>query len=241
MEIMKKQLKSIVLLLSMICACSINASAQSEQEIDQELTSMLSSGGKLLDLDNIQNSALGQLSSLLTSQLASSLGSSPISEVSALKGVISESYIKQQKMLATQIEIEQEKNMAMTTISPSLASYYNSLDFGARFSDLSNKTAITKKRILDSPINPSSKDYLIAMLTQNNLTGDLKAKIRTATNQNGQIWMSEAERAQIINGAWQELDKKFNLVNAVNQQLNRLQSAIFKKQSRRSKSENLLR
>ena len=79
MEIMKKQLKSIVLLLSMICTCSINASAQSEQEIDQELTSMLSSGGKLLDLDNIQNSVLGQLSSLLTSQLASSLGSSPIS------------------------------------------------------------------------------------------------------------------------------------------------------------------
>lgn len=238
---MKKQLKSIVLLLSMICAGQASVLAQSEQEIDQELTTMLSSGGKLLDLDNIQNSVMSQLSSLLTSQLASSLGSSPISEVSALRGVISESYIKQQKMLSTQIEIEQEKNMAMTTISPSLASYYNALDFGGRFSELSNKTAISKKRILDAPINPSTKDYLIAVLTKNNLTGDLKGKIRTATNQNGQIWMSEAERAQLLNAAYQELGKKINIVDSVNQQLDRLQSEIAKRKSRRSKSENLLR
>lgn len=239
---MKKLLKLIALALWVISISNTKTMAQSEQEIDQEIASLLSSGGNLLNLDNIQNSVLSQLSSLLTSQLAASLGSSPISEVTALKGVISESYLKQQKMISTQIQIEQEKNLSMTSISSQLANYYNELGFSTRFSDLASKTSVVKRKIQESRvINPSTKDLLIAVINKNNLCSELKGKIRTATNQNGQVWMSEAERAQLLNEASTELDRKVSLLNVLEQRVFKIETDFNRQQLRRSKTENLIK
>jgi hypothetical protein len=242
MEIMKKRLKSIALLIMVISASSFGVNAQTENEIGQEIDNMLSSGGKLLNLDNIQSSLMDQLSNMLSSQLASALGSSPISEVNALKGVITESYNKQQKMISTQIEIEQEKNKAMTTISPQVANYYNELNLSSKFSELAQKTSTCKTKINSSKaINVGTQDLLVTMLNKNSATNEIKGKVRTATNQNGQVWMGEAERVQILNESVNELDKKLTFVAEVNRRVASIEGNYYKALSRRKKSQDIVK
>lgn len=242
MEAMKKLLKSFAVLLLLISGSSNRLSAQSAQEISQEIDNILLSGGKLLNFNDIQSSVMDQLSSLLTSQLAASLGSSPISEVSALKSVVSEAYTKQQKLIATQIEIEQEKNAAMTTISPQVASYYNELNLSGRFSELSQKSAALKQKIgVSKPMNAGTKDLFLALLDKNAQCDDLKAKIRTSTNQNGQVWMSEAERVQVISGVSDQLDKKIAFVKTLSDRTLKLERDYNKYQARRTKSQNVIK
>ncbi len=242
MEIMKKLLKSIVVLAMLLSTNCLSVAAQSETEIGEEIDNMLSSGGKLLNLDNIQSSLMDQLTNMLTSQLASAIGSSPISEVNALKGVITESYNKQQKMITAQIEIEQEKNKAMTTISPQVANYYNELNLSSKFSELSQKTTTIKNKINSSKaINVGTQDLLNTMLNKNNSTSEIKGKIRTVTNQNGQVWMGEAERVQILNEAVSELDKKLSFVAEVNRRVASIEGNYYKALSRRKKSEDIVK
>jgi hypothetical protein len=235
-------LKSIALLVMVISASSFSVNAQTESEIGQEIDNMLSSGGKLINLDNIQSSLLDQLSNMLSSQLASALGSSPISEVNALKGVITESYNKQQKMISTQIEIEQEKNKAMTTISPQVANYYNDINLSAKFSELSQKTNTCKNNITGAKgINVGTKELFISLLNKNSQCSELKAKVRTVTNQNGQVWMGEAERVQILNDVALEVDKKLSFVGEVNRQASSIENKYYKALSRRKKSEDIVK
>lgn len=208
MEVMKK-----LLLIITICSFSTLSYAQSIEDIEAEIQKELGAGGSLLDLNSIGSSLTSQLSSAIQASLMEALGGSAIGEVASLKSVVTESFSKQNKLVSSQIQIEQEKNKAMTTISPELADYYNQLDLAGKLSSLGSDILTTKKRVQELKHLSIEQKNLYNYLADNlGKLGQLRSQIKTATNQGEQVWMSEADRVSLLNEADKTIKERSKLL-----------------------------
>jgi len=163
--------------------------------------------------DAIVNMAIGAI--------ADALGVSPVKSVEKLKDMLKDAHSKLQKINYQQYKVGYEEKRAATTLSNGFVDYYNNLNLKGDLDKLTKVKQSVNKVVQSRLFTASEQSVMSQTLAELAKTDDIVDDVKTACNlsNSGEVWMSDAERANVLDGAKEEISDRLKTLLAVRTQI----------------------
>lgn len=163
--------------------------------------------------DAIINMAIGAV--------ADALGVSPVKSVEKLKDMLKDAHSKLQKINYQQYKVGYEEKRAATTLSNGFVDYYNNLNLKEDLDKLVKVKQGVNKVVQSRLFTASEQSVMSQTLSELAKTDDIVDDVKTACNlsNSGEVWMSDAERANVLDGAKEEISDRLKTLMAVRSQI----------------------
>lgn len=183
-------------------------------DIDSELQSILG-----VSVSDIMAGIEAQLKNLVTSAISDLIDASPIGEVNTLNDLLKDVYTKQQKIEYQAYKLDYEDKKAKTELGQNFINYYDQLNLTGYVQTLNQQMNWIQKLSAFRQIDHSARSQIQAAADKISNIDAITDNVRIACNKNGTMWMSTAERINILDASRDDIVERTKAATRLKGQL----------------------